>query len=116
MKQKGNRGVRFDDPDSFFEEDGSVWMRLTRAGAVEVARRASNQKIIIVMVEGGAWQYPGFKSKLDAIWKSKIDPPCDVKAAEHSNRQAKNFIENCSSETDVFIITAPPITGYRHNS
>ena len=114
MMIKKDKSLRFDSARAFFNNDGSVWMRLTRAATLEVIHLAADQGQVVVMVEGGIWQNPGFMSQLDAIWKSVIDPPCDTRVALTSNRDAADFVRACPERVDTFIITAPPITGYRH--
>ena len=113
MAEKDIR-VRYESANDFFELDGSIWMKLTRTAAIEVIQMAADNGQIVVMIEGGIWQNPGFMSQLDAIWKSVIDPPCDDRVASASNRDAANFVKVCPDRIDTFIITAPSITGYPH--
>lgn len=106
---KANRSVLFQDSDCFFEQYGSVWMRLSKKAAIEVAQRAAENNLIVVKVEGGIWQSPGFKSQMDCIWDSAADPPTTVKVAANSNRDAANFMTLCAEKVDVFLVTAFPI-------
>lgn len=114
MTPEQSRAERFDDAKSFFELSGSAWMRLTREAAIAVAHQAANESFVVVAVEGGIWQEPGFMSQLDAIWYSKADPPCSKQEAILINQKASNFIEHCSNRVDTFILTVPSITGYEH--
>ena len=114
MTPEKPRSERFDDANYFFEVNGSAWMRLTRGAAIAVTHQAANESFVVVAVEGGIWQNPGFMSQLDAIWHSKDDPPCSKQDAILINRQASNFIENCSDRVETFILTVPSITGYEH--
>lgn len=108
-----DRGRLFDNPADFFSLDGSVWMRLSPTAAVEVCMTAASKGIIVARVEGGVWHPPAFESRLDCIWDG-ADPPISEAGAHQNNLLAADFIREEMGFHTVFILTAPPITGWPH--
>ncbi len=90
-------------------------MLLTPNAAIQACRKASEMGWIIARVEGGVWQNPGFMSRIDCIWDGS-DPPATPKSAHENNLAAARFIEQSVDNQDVFILTAPPLTGWPHKA
>ncbi|WP_244321901.1 hypothetical protein [Burkholderia reimsis] len=67
--------------------------------------------MVIVRIEGGIWNFPGFEARLDCIWDG-VDPPIDGGAAEQNNLAAVEFIHSNSDVHDVFVVTAPRMTDW----
>lgn len=105
----------YDDAEDFFSLNGSVSMRLTPEAAVEVCLSSAGQGLVVACLEGGVWQNPGFMSRLDCIWDG-AEPPISAEAAQENNYKAAAFVKKMSGEHDVFILTAPPITGWPHKA
>lgn len=112
---KVDRARRYENASDFFDLRGSVAMRLSPDAAIEVCRDAAHRGFVIVRVEGGIWLNPGFESRLDCIWDG-VDPPLDTAAAHANNLLAAQFIESRRDIHDVFILTAPSVTGYAHKA
>lgn len=110
---KGDRRRLYESADDFFELKGSVIMKLTSAAALEVSRVAAEYGLIVARVEGGIWRHPGFEARLDCIWNG-ADSPISLIEAAANNAEAAEFIEEKSNTHDVFILTAPPVTGWPH--
>lgn len=108
MSSGVDRLRRYEDSSEFFSLNGSVTMRLTREAAIEVCARAVSQGRVVSRIEGGIWRDPYFEERLDCIWGG-VDPPATKDVAERNNMEAQDFIK--SSEADVFLITAPAISG-----
>ncbi|MFJ2994833.1 colicin immunity protein [Pandoraea sp. NPDC087047] len=102
---------RYDSPDEFFSLGGSVVMKLSADAAITVCERAGQHGLVIARIEGGLWHSPGFEARLDCIWDG-ADPPVEVSAAEQNNLAAAEFIRSESRVHDVFVVTAPRITGW----
>lgn len=113
MKTKPNidRLRRYEDGSDFFELDGSVVMRLTRSAAIEVCARAASHMRIVARIEGGVWLDPYFEARGDCIWDGE-SPPVPKKVAEQNNIAARSFILEAAEDIDVFIITAPRLSGW----
>lgn len=107
--------VLFDSAADFYLNDGSVWMPLSPRAAVEVCLTAAASGRLIARIEGGIWHDPGFEARLDCIWDG-ADPPLPESAAHQNNLEAAEFIKEEMDFHSVFILTAPPITGWRHKS
>ncbi|MGF6731033.1 hypothetical protein OKW50_003114 [Paraburkholderia youngii] len=101
---------RYDSSDDFFSFGGSIVMRLSSDAAIAVCERAAQHGLVIARIEGGIWHSPGFEARLDCIWDG-VDPPVDVGAAEQNNLAAAEFIRSETPVHDVFIVTAPQMTG-----
>lgn len=112
-----DHSVVYQDAESFFSIGGSIWMKLSRPAAIKVCEVAAQRGILVARIEGGVWRFPGFEARLDCIWNG-ADPPLSVEDAERNNRLARKFIEESDAISDVihdvFILTAPPITGWPH--
>mgnify|MGYP006361800099 CR=1 FL=1 len=89
-------------------------MKLSTDAAIAVCEQAAARGLVVGRVEGGFWHAPGFEARLDCIWDG-VDPPVDFNAAEKNNILAANFIRSERASHDVFIITAPSMTGWRHS-
>ena len=107
------RGRLYERAEDFFDLDGSVGMKLTPDAAIDTCRRAAAHGLVIARIEGGIWHKPGFESRLDCIWDGD-DPPIEVCEADKNNLRAAKFIESEMKIHTVFILTAPPLTGWRH--
>lgn len=107
------RDVLFDHAGDFFSLKGSVWMRLTPAAAVDVCIRAAAEGLVVARIEGGVWHAPGFEARHDCIWDG-ADPPISESEAHLNNLTAADFIREEMECHDVFILTAPPISGWPH--
>lgn len=112
---KGDRRRLYERADDFFELEGSVVMKLTSGAAIEVCRVAAEHGLIVARIEGGIWRHPGFEARLDCIWNG-ADPPISVTEAAANNAEAVRFIIAKSDTHDVFILTAPPATGWPHKT
>lgn len=102
---------RYDSSEDFFSIGGSVVMKLSADAAIAVCERASQHGLVIVRIEGGIWHFPGFEARLDCIWDG-VEPPVDVGAAEQNNLAGAEFIRSESEAHDVFVVTAPHLTGW----
>ncbi|PTN49271.1 colicin immunity protein [Achromobacter xylosoxidans] len=101
---------RYDSLDDFFSVGGSVVMKLSVDAAIAICERATQWGLVITRIEGGIWHFPGFEARVDCIWDG-IDPPVDVGTAEKNNLAAAEFIRSESGVHDVFVVTAPQLTG-----
>ena len=108
------RDILFDSSADFHLENGSAWMRLSPQAAVEVCLTAAANGKVIARIEGGIWHSPGFEARHDCIWDG-ADPPLDESAAHQNNLAAADFIKDEMVAHSVFILTAPPISGWPHN-
>ncbi|PAJ79862.1 hypothetical protein CJO71_16300 [Burkholderia ubonensis] len=52
-----------------------------------------------------------FEARVDCIWDG-IDPPVDVQPSEKNNLAAIQFIRAERARHDVFILTAPRLSGW----
>ncbi len=86
-------------------------MRLSREAAIEVARSAADHGFIVLGIESGQWQAPGFKSNIEYIWDSVATAPFSERTIRFSNRDAGNFLQVCPEILDVFILTAKKVFG-----
>ncbi|MCM3609567.1 colicin immunity protein [Cupriavidus pauculus] len=102
---------RYDSSDDFFTLGGSVVMKLSTNAAVAVCESAVEHGLVIARVEGGIWHAPGFEARLDCIWDG-VDPPVNRRMAEQNNCAAAAFIRLESGMHDVFVLTAPSMTGW----
>lgn len=102
---------RYDSSDDFFALNGSVVMKLSVHAAITVCEQAAKRGLVVARIEGGIWHYPGFEARLDCIWDG-ADPPVDVSSAEQNNLAAAEFIRSESNVHDVFVVTAPKMTGW----
>ncbi|WP_084530826.1 colicin immunity protein [Burkholderia sp. WSM2232] len=100
----------YDSSDDFFSLGGTVVMKLSTDAAIAVCLRAAQQGFVVARIEGGIWHFPGFEATLDCIWDG-VAPPVDLNAAERNNQAAAEFVRAESPPHDVFLVTAPPITG-----
>ena len=112
---KGDRRRLHEAADDFFELEGSVVMKLTTEAAIEVCHVAAEHGLIVARIEGGIWRHPGFEARLDCIWNG-ADPPIGLTEAAANNAEAARFIKEKSNKHDVFILTAPPVTGWPHKT
>ncbi|WP_319001729.1 colicin immunity protein [Burkholderia cenocepacia] len=103
----------YDSSDDFFLLAGSIVMKLTTEAAIDVCERAAQQGLVVARIEGGIWRNPGFEARVDCIWDG-ADPPVDLDAAEQNNQRAAEFIRSESPPHDVFVVTAPSMTGWKH--
>jgi len=108
---KVDRQYRYESSSEFFTLDGSVIMKLSRDAAVKVCELAAQRGLVVARIEGGIWHSPGFEARLDCIWDG-VDPPVELDVAEENNIEAANFIRSKSEMHDVFIITAPCMSGW----
>lgn len=108
---KVDRQRRYDSPDDFFLLDGSIVMKLSSNAAIAVCERAAQHGLVVARIEGGVWHSPGFEARIDCIWDG-VDPPVDAVIAEENNAAAAEFIRSETKVHDVFIVTAPRMTGY----
>ncbi|MDY7787563.1 colicin immunity protein [Burkholderia ubonensis] len=102
---------RYDSPADFFALNGSIVMKLTADAAIAVCEQAAERGRVIARVEGGIWHSPGFEARVDCIWDG-IDPPVDVQPSEKNNLAAIQFIRAERARHDVFILTAPRLSGW----
>ncbi|WP_116135739.1 colicin immunity protein [Trinickia diaoshuihuensis] len=102
---------RYDSPSDFFALGGSVVMKLSTDAAIGVCEQAAQRGLVIARIEGGIWHFPGFEARLDCIWDG-VEPPLEVSAAEQNNLAAVEFIRSESQVHDVFVVTAPRISGW----
>ena len=109
-KMKIDRQRRYDSADDFFSLGGSIVMKLSTNAAIEVCLRAAQHGLVVARIEGGIWHAPGFEARIDCIWDGD-DPPVGVGVAEENNLAAAEFIRSETRGHDVFIVTAPRITG-----
>lgn len=109
---KIDRQRRYDSPDEFFSLGGTVVMKLSVDAAIAVCERAHQHSLVVARIEGGIWHFPGFEARVDCIWDG-VDPPVDLGTAKPNNLAAAEFIRSESPAHDVFILTAPHITGWR---
>ncbi len=107
------RDILFENAADFFSHEGSVWMRLSPTAAVEVCMAAAAHGRIVARIEGGICHSPGFEARLDCIWDG-ADPPISESDAHLNNLIAAGFIREEMDCHTVFILTAPPITGWPH--
>jgi len=107
-----DRSRIYDSADDFFSLDGSIVMKLSTDAAVAVCERAAQHGLVVARIEGGIWHFPGFEARLDCIWDG-ADPPIDLDAAERNNQRAAEFIRSESPPHDVFLVTSPPMTGWK---
>ena len=112
---KAQRNVLYDSAQRFFDSEGSGLMKLSADAAIRVCLTATSRGLIVARVEGGIWHHPGFEARVDCIWDG-ADPPIDPTAAEANNQAAADFIREECREHDVFVVTAPPLTGWPHGS
>jgi hypothetical protein len=108
-----DRAHLYSSHTDFFALGGSVVMRLSPEAAKHVCLNAATNGLVVARIEGGFWLNPGFESRLDCIWDG-ADPPLSQTAAHSNNLQAAAFIEAKAPEHSVFILTAPPISGWPH--
>lgn len=102
---------RYDSADDFFMLGGSIAMKLSAHAATAICERAADQGLVIARVEGGIWHFPGFEARLDCIWDG-VDPPVEFRAAVQNNLAAADFVRSESNTHDVFVLTAPRMTGW----
>lgn len=102
---------RYLSSDDFFHLGGSVVMKLSADAAVAVCLDAANLGLVVARIEGGIWHDPGFEARIDCIWDG-VDPPVDRETAEKNNRAAADFVRSERAVHDVFVITAPAMTGW----
>ena len=110
-----DRGNLYESADDFFTLQGSVVMRLSPAAAMEVCSRAAQEGLVVARIEGGIWRTPFFESRLDCIWDG-ASPPLSQSSAHLNNLAASAFIQSQAAIHGVFILTAPPISGWRHGA
>lgn len=110
---KGDRRTLYTDQRQFYDLEGSAVMKLSTQAAAEVCRSAASHGLVIARVEGGHWHNPGFEARYDCIWDG-ADPPIEIEAATRNNSVAAEFVEQQGKAHDVFILTAPPVTGWPH--
>jgi hypothetical protein len=96
---------RYASPESFFDLDGSVVMKLSADSATAICRAAGARGLVITRVEGGIWHHPGFEARVVCIWDG-VDPPVSRDVAMVNNKAARDFINDEKSEHDTFVITA----------
>jgi len=108
-----NRNVLIDSAAAFFANEGSVWMRLSPRAAIDVCLGAADNGKVVARIEGGIWHAPGFEARHDCIWDG-ADPPIDGAAAHRNNLAAAAFIREEMDRHTVFILTAPPLSGWPH--
>lgn len=99
----------FSNANEFFLRDGSGAMRLTPDAARRVCLSAAENGFLVGKIEGGIWYSPGFGSRLDCIWDSKVCPPVDRERTRTSNAMAAQFVDEESGLHDVFIVTTLPL-------
>ncbi len=109
-----SRNKLYESAECFFDEAGSGVMKLSTDAAIEVCMMAVGRELVIARVEGGVWHHPGFEARVDCIWDG-ADPPLDAIEAAVNNKKASNFIREQRAEHDVFVITAPPLSGWPHH-
>lgn len=68
---------------------------------------------IVARIEGGIWHSPGFEARIDCIWDG-AEPPISEADAHLNNLIAANFVHEEMAVHNVFIVTAPPISGWPH--
>ncbi|WP_419684372.1 colicin immunity protein [Burkholderia theae] len=102
----------YDSSDDFFSLDGSIVMKLSTDAAIAVCELAVQHGLVVARIEGGIWHFPGFEARFDCIWDG-AGPPVDPGAAERNNQRAAEFIRSESPPHDVFVVTSPPMTGWK---
>lgn len=105
----------YSDPSDFYALEGTGVMKLTPKAALEVCLLAAKHDVVIARIEGGIWHNPGFEARSDCIWDG-ADPPISTHAAEANNLEAAEFVRQESGVHNVFILTAPPLSGWPHNA
>lgn len=108
-----DRGTLYSDPEAFFSLAGSAVMRLNPSAAIAVCKMAGERGLVVARVEGGAWKGSAFESRIDCIWDGE-DPPLSLEDSVKNNLKAAQFVADRSSANDVFIVTAPSMTGWPH--
>lgn len=111
---RGDHDQLYDDPNAFFELDGSIVMLLTRKAAIDVCRMAATRGFLVFRWEGGIWHSPGFEARLDAIWDG-LSPPVDLETAKRNNERAAKMIEAEPANYDTFIISATFVDRWGHS-
>jgi hypothetical protein len=102
---------RYEAAEDFFTLGGSVVMKLSTNAAVAVCEAALEHGLVIARIEGGIWHTPGFEARIDCIWDG-VDPPVDPDTAAQNNKVAANFVRTEGPMHDVFVITAPSLSGW----
>ncbi|MEL4181509.1 colicin immunity protein [Roseateles sp. PN1] len=102
-------------PSFFFVLNGSGWMKLAPEAAMHACRGATEAGLVVVRVEGGIWQNPGFEARVDCIWDG-IDPPATSSETSINNGNAAAFIGQEALTHSAFVLTCAPLTGYRHRT
>ncbi|MEB2502301.1 colicin immunity protein [Burkholderia anthinoferrum] len=102
----------YDSSNDFFSLAGSIVMKLTAEAAIAVCEQAAKHGVVVARIEGGIWRNPGFEARVDCIWDG-ADPPIDLDTAQRNNKRAAEFIRSESPPHDVFLVTAPPMTGWK---
>jgi len=86
--------------------DYDIGLRLSRWVAYNLARDFADHATIVLMIEGGIWQDPGFMPRTSCIWTSLPGSEASISDARKSNYDAANFIAQADMEIDTFILTA----------
>lgn len=110
---KSSKEILFEHAADFFSREGSVWMRLAPAAAIEVCMTAAAHGKVVARIEGGMWHGPGFEARHDCIWDG-VDPPVSLSDAHLNNLSAVDFVRDEMEYHTVFIMTAPPMSGWPH--
>lgn len=110
-----DRSHLYEPAKDFFALQGSVVMRLSPTAAIDVCSQAAHERLVVARVEGGIWRAPFFESRLDCIWDG-ADPPLSQESAHLNKLAASAFIQSQAAAQGAFILTAPPISGWRHKA
>jgi hypothetical protein len=102
---------RYADAKEFFALRGSVVMKLSPEAAIAVCNEATARGFVVARVEGGIWHDPGFEARMDCIWDG-AEPPVGIEKARENNVAAAEFIRSEEADHDVFLITAPSMSGW----
>ena len=103
-----------DSANIFFAAGGRGTLKFTPDAAVKICLSAATLGYVVARIEGGIWHSPGFEARLDCIWDG-ADPPISLLQAQENNAAAAHFIKAESALHNAFVLTAPPLRGWRHN-
>lgn len=101
-----DRSKLFDSADDFFSKNGSAWMTVSPAAAMQICMAAAANGKVVSRIEGGIWHSPGFESRHDCIWDG-ADPPMTEIEANINNLCGLEFIKEEMHLHSVFILTTP---------
>lgn len=101
------------DPNEFFLESGSAWMKLSADAARDVCGMATSRNHFVSRVEGGVRHNENYEMRLDCIWDSTLTLPASNVEALVNDMEAREFILTESISHDVFVLTVSSQSGFR---